>query len=147
MRAAVHINAPSGHPLPRDLIERAVRIALEEEGVSDGDVSVTFLEDAPIHDLNRRWLGHGWVPDVLSFRLHDRGEPPVADVYVGLEQAERQARDVGVPLDEELCRLAIHGVLHALGHDHAARAEPSGSGEGMFERQETLLQMALGRAP
>ncbi|MSR22466.1 MAG: rRNA maturation RNase YbeY [Gemmatimonadetes bacterium] len=145
--AVIRLNAPSGHRLPRTLIERAVRTTLQQEGVSAAEISVTFLSDGPIRDLNLRWLGHDWVPDVLSFRLHDPSEPSVGDIYVGFEQAARQAAEDGIPLEEELCRLAIHGALHVLGHDHAphgaSAATDRTNDEAMYARQEMLLGLAL----
>ncbi|TVP57337.1 MAG: rRNA maturation RNase YbeY [Gemmatimonadales bacterium] len=83
-----------------------------------GEFSVTVLDDAAIRRMNREHLDHDWVPDVLSFALHEPDRPTIADIYVGLDQAARQAAEHGVPLEEELARLALHGALHTLGHDH-----------------------------
>jgi probable rRNA maturation factor len=107
---------------------------------------VALLADEPILELNRTWLGHDWVPDVLSFALHDAGEPPVADIYVGVEQAARQARDHGVSLEEELVRLCIHGTLHVLGYDHSeAEARSGGDPETshLFAAQEALVRKVM----
>jgi probable rRNA maturation factor len=127
------------------LLERAVRTTLRHEGVSGGEISITFLPDGAIRDLNRRWLGHDRVTDVLSFGLHDSGEPPIGDIYVGIEQAARQARDERVPLREELCRLSIHGTLHVLGYDHDGDRGPISPHADMYERQESLLALTLAK--
>ncbi|MEX1257084.1 MAG: rRNA maturation RNase YbeY [Gemmatimonadota bacterium] len=129
------------------LLERAVRATLAGEGVPRGEFSIAFLADPPIRELNRKWLGHDWAPDVLSFALHDPGEPPVADVYVGVEQADRQAREHGVSFEEELVRLCIHGTLHVLGYDHGAQEEEEGTAKSaMFRKQEALVREVMAGA-
>ena len=135
----VHVNSPGG-PGPADLLRRAVRTALEAEGVTTAEVSVTLLDDHGIRTLNRRYLDRDRPTDVLAFPLHGEGEGPLGDVYVGLERARDQARGVGVPLEEELVRLAIHGTLHVLGWDHP---EVEREGSPMFRRQEELVRQVL----
>ena len=134
----LHLNVPSGRPVPEGRIRRAFDRLFDRVRVEAGEFSVTFLEDGPIRRLNRDHLDHDWVPDVLSFSLHDEGEAPVADIYVGLDQAARQAREHGVPTEEELVRLALHGALHTLGFDHPH--DPSArDGSELYRLQEALL--------
>jgi len=119
------------------LMKKAARAALRRTDTSDARISVTLLDDSGIEDLHRRWLGRAGPTDVLAFGLHEDGEPPVGDVYVGLEQAKRQAAAIGVSMAEELARLAIHGTLHVLGWDH-----PGGAGRArsrMWRLQEEIL--------
>lgn len=139
----VYLNDPDGCGIPTPLIRRALLLLLREEGVREGEIAVTFLPDEPMRELNRRWLGHDRVPDVLAFSLHEEGEEaPIGDVYVGVEQGERQAREHGTSRDEELARLALHGTLHVLGYEHpegAAGREAS----PQYRRQEEILARAL----
>ncbi|MDP9349126.1 MAG: rRNA maturation RNase YbeY [Gemmatimonadota bacterium] len=129
-------------PLPEAAVERAVRHVLRAEGHGAGEVSVAFLSDPEIAGLNREYLAHDRPTDVISFALHEPGEPPLGDVYVGVEQALRQATELGVDPGEEVLRLAVHGTLHVLGYDHPEGAERTES--GMFRRQEELLREILG---
>jgi len=151
MPISISLNAPGGAAIPKEIIERGVRLALQREGCSEAEISITFLEDAPILDLNLRWLQHDWVPDVLSFPLRPPapdGQSPIAmgDIYVGLGQAERQAGEVGVPYEEELLRLAIHGTLHILGYDHSDEEARQSAG-AHFQRQEELVREVLSGVP
>ena len=123
------------------LIERAATAALETRGIADAEVSVTLLGDRAIAALNQRWLEHDGPTDVIAFPLWADGEMPVGDVYVGVRQATRQARENGVPLSEELARLAIHGTLHVLGFDHPAGARRTRS--RMWREQERILSSVL----
>jgi probable rRNA maturation factor len=143
MSARIHLSVPPGTRLPRRLLTEAVEKTLDSEGVEEGEIAVVFLRDGPIRALNRDWLGHDRVTDVLSFPLHDPGAPPFGDVYVGLEQAKRQAKKYGVSRDEELVRLVVHGTLHILGYDHAPGASVE-SGGALFSKQEALVHALVG---
>ena len=123
---------------PVALLERAVRHTLAAEGLLQGEISLALLGDPEIRELNRTHLGHDRVTDVISFALHESGEPVLGDVYVGADQARRQAGEEGVPEAEELVRLAVHGTLHVLGWDHPEDAEER-LGSPMWQRQERLV--------
>jgi len=121
----------------------AVIHALAAEGRAVLELSLTLLGDDDIQALNRDYLGHDRPTDVIAFALGGP-EDLVGDVYLGVEQARRQAEEHGVPLDEELVRLAIHGTLHVLGHDHPDGDERWQS--PMFEVQERILRSFLGES-
>ena len=142
MAARIHVSVPTGHQLPESLLERAARRTLHSEGLTEGELSITFLSDEEIRSLNQRWRGHDWVPDVLCFALHDPGEELLGDIYVGVQQAKRQAEEHGVPEREELVRLVIHGTLHVLGYDHAEEWDDRDQGD-LFRRQELLVRRVL----
>jgi probable rRNA maturation factor len=143
--ARIHLSVPPGKRVPRRLVTEAVTATFDAEGVSEGEVAVVFLGDRAIRALNREWLGHDWVTDVLSFPLYEPGDPPFGDVYVGLEQATRQAKENRVPRNEELVRLVVHGTLHLLGYDHADGASVESPDE-LFRKQERLVLALLGGA-
>jgi len=141
-------------------IERAVQLALESaagpaggpevrlevgleaglKGPSSAEISVALMDDPSIAVLNARFLDREGPTDVLAFSLGDAVDV-VGDVYVGFEQAGRQAAELGIPLAEELVRLAIHGTLHVLGHDHPEDDERDAS--AMFALQERLVRRAM----
>lgn len=124
-------------------VEAAVRAALAAQtlGSPDGaEISVTFLDDAAIASLNKRWLDREGATDVISFGLGSA--PLVADVYVSVETARRNAVRFGVEPREELLRLVVHGVLHAAGYDHP-EDEGRASSE-MFTLQERVVDLLLG---
>ncbi|HEX8392928.1 MAG TPA: rRNA maturation RNase YbeY [Longimicrobium sp.] len=124
-------------------IEAAVRHVLRAEGVAEAEISVALLDEDAIRQMNREWLDHDYVTDVISFHLNEEGEPPLGDVYLGVAQAARQAAELGADPAEELLRLAVHGTLHVLGWEHPEGADRAGS--DMFVRQEALLREFLAR--
>ncbi len=66
--------------------------------------------------MNRDFLGHDYITDVISFPLQD-GIGIDAEVYVNLDRAKSQAKEYGVLFRNEVLRLVIHGTLHLLGYD------------------------------
>ena len=76
-------------------------------------LSVRLTGDAELQDLNARYLGVDAPTDVLAFPADERAR--VGDVAISVERAMGQAADGAA----ELRLLAVHGLLHCLGHDHA----------------------------
>jgi probable rRNA maturation factor len=125
----------------RTLMARAARAALRREQIRHAEISITLLDDTEIAAMNAAFLAHEGVTDVISFQLYDAGEDVVGDIYIGCGEALRQARSNRVPLAEELARLAVHGVLHVLGHDHPEGRERLES--EMWRLQESIVAQVL----
>lgn len=128
-------------PVDAARVERAVRSVLRAEGVEAAEISVALMGDAEMAALNGEYLDHEGPTDSIAFALHEEGEPPIGDLYVGVETAARQAAEFGATPAEETLRLAIHGTLHVLGYDHP-EGEDRAEAE-MFRRQEALLAAFL----
>ena len=133
---------PAG--VSKDWLRSAVSLVLRSAGLSEGEISLTLLDDDSIRELNRTYLGQDAPTDVISFALHEGDEAVLGDVYVGYEQATIQAVEAGISVEEELARLSIHGTLHVLGYDHPdTEARPSSE---MFVLQEQLVRKLLDEA-
>lgn len=83
----------------------------------NADVSVIFVSDERMLQLNREFLGHDYVTDVISFPLEENDGSIEGEIYVAVDQARRQAEEYNVSVENEVTRLVIHGVLHLLGYD------------------------------
>jgi probable rRNA maturation factor len=122
----------------------AARVTLRAERVRHAMVAITLVTPRAIAALGARHLGHRGPTDVISFGFaRERGGPVVADIYIAPAVARENARRVGVGVHEELVRLVVHGVLHALGHDHPAGDARMRS--PMWRRQEALVRRAVKR--
>jgi len=88
------------------------------------EVSLAFVDDEAMTDLNRRFRGKHKTTDVLTFPADESyGDPgaagrPLGDIVISLDQARRQAADEKHSLPTEVRYLILHGILHALGNDH-----------------------------
>lgn len=128
------------------LLERAARAALVGQDAvdpADAEISLAFVDDPAIAELNVRWLGRAGPTDVISFGLG--ADPLVADVYVSVDTARRNAAELHVPPREELARLVVHGVLHAAGLDHPE--DDGRAASPMFALQEKILSRLLTGLP
>lgn len=114
----------------------AVRATCFIAGAANASISITWISDDEIARMNWQYLGHKGVTDVISFHLYDDGDDPVGDIYIGYQQAARQAESLGVTLEVELVRLAVHGTLHVLGFDHP-------EGEARMKSEMWTLQEAI----
>lgn len=105
-------------------------------------LSVSFVSRSAIARMNRRHLGHRGATDVITFALGRTGPgaPVVGDIYIAPDVVREQARRLGVPARQELARVVIHGVLHALGREHPENQARFTS--PMWRRQERLLSQA-----
>lgn len=126
-------------------------------GESGSSVSLTFVRDDAIRELNRTHRGKDAPTDVLSFPILDpdafdrraqtrpraraAGGPErmLGDIVVSVDTAARQASDYDAPLEREVERLLIHAVLHLAGHDHLEAGE-----RRRMEAEERRLAAAIG---
>jgi probable rRNA maturation factor len=118
-------------------------------------VSLSLVRDAEMRELNRAHRGIDRTTDVLSFPLHEpgafarngrtrpreraAGERMLGDVVISVDAAQAQAAGYGAPLEREVERLLIHGLLHLCGHDHVAPGE-----RRAMEREERRLAEVIG---
>ncbi|MFN2607018.1 MAG: rRNA maturation RNase YbeY [Acidimicrobiales bacterium] len=149
----------SDEPVDTARWARLARSVLESEGVrGDAEVSLLFVDESSIAELNTRFLGRTGPTDVLAFPIDDdvyEGprsadslgpgpgvDPDLADVPTILGDvvvcpavARRNAPGHAGTYEDELALLVVHGVLHLLGLDHAERDEA----EKMERREQELL--------
>ncbi|MCI5844763.1 MAG: rRNA maturation RNase YbeY [Oscillospiraceae bacterium] len=130
----------------RLLIRRCCQAVLVmEKFPHDAEVSVSFVSNAEIRNLNKIYRQKDRVTDVLSFPLGVNGKYDISketgyallgDVVISLETAMRQAEVYGHSLEREIGFLTVHSMLHLLGYDH----ENSPLEERqMREKEETVL--------
>jgi probable rRNA maturation factor len=144
IRVDVHTG---GRAVDEGALVEAATAALRARGVARAELSVALLDDDGIRELNARHLGHDRVTDVIAFGLWEEGDAlVVGDVYVGADQARRQAADAAVGLGEEFVRLVVHGTLHVTGMDHP----DDGAGRAtspMYRLQEHLVARLAAARP
>lgn len=136
-------------------LETVLQILGETEGVETGEVALSFVDDAAIHQLNRDYRGVDKPTDVLSFAMQEdgEGEPDIVfevesedeeepfgnmlgDIIISVPRAIAQSEDYGHSVERELGFLFAHGFLHLLGYDHQDEAAE----RIMMDKQEAALQ-------
>jgi probable rRNA maturation factor len=129
----------NSHPslrFPKRETFRVIQSVLQYESVRSFQVSVVFVGSRYIRRINRRFLQHDYITDVIAFPLGGENDAPVeGEIYVNLDRAKAQARDYGVTFAEEARRLVIHGTLHLLGYSDSGLRKKA----KMTQREDLLL--------
>ena len=137
----------------RMLIRRCCNAVLQAEKFgSDAEVSVCFVDNERIHELNAQYRNVDRETDVLSFPMGENGEYDtnmdtgakiLGDIVISVPKAMEQAKAYNHSLQREIGFLTVHSMLHLLGYDHE-----NGGLEAMRMREKeeaVLLQLGLPR--
>lgn len=129
-----------------DLVTRVLSfVATKEEISEDAEVSVSFVSNEEIQEINRTYRGKDAVTDVISFALQEKGEGEIeiigeepillGDIIISVDRAKEQAEDYNHSFEREVAFLAVHGLLHLLGYDHMTEEDE----QQMFAKQHAYL--------
>lgn len=100
------------------ILKAAARAVLEGEGVASAKVTLAFFDDAAIHALNKRHLGHDEPTDVLTFPYSGpKAAKLEGDIAIGASVGQRRATEDGHDVTAELALYVIHACLHLCGYD------------------------------
>jgi probable rRNA maturation factor len=128
-------------------VEDLLQFAAEVEVVAqDAELSVTYVTNERIQEVNREYRDKDQPTDVISFALEEIGEgeieivgleqPPIlGDIIISIPRAKEQAVEYGHSFMRELGFLAVHGFLHLLGYDHMNDSDE----KEMFTKQKDIL--------
>ncbi|MFB5283764.1 MULTISPECIES: rRNA maturation RNase YbeY [Peribacillus] len=129
------------------LVESVLQFAAEREDIEEGtELSVTFVDNARIQEINKEYRNKDAATDVISFALEEMGEEEIeiigadmprvlGDIIISIERTKEQAEEYGHSFDRELGFLALHGFLHLLGYDHMTESDE----RVMFTKQKDIL--------
>ena len=114
------------------------------------EISITFVDNEQIREINRETRDIDRATDVLSFPMNemkdgeflcepdtdDRGRLILGDIVISLEKAQAQAQEYGHSYKREVSFLCVHSMLHLIGFDHMVEEEE----KQMFALQEEILE-------
>lgn len=130
-----------------NLVEELLTIAAEQEKIQENaEVSISFVKNDEIQEINKTYRDKDQPTDVISFALEDEFEGEVeiigvelprvlGDIIISVDMAKVQAEEYNHSFKRELGFLAVHGFLHLLGYDHMNEADEA----KMKQRQEEVL--------
>ena len=121
-----------------DFVTRATKVL----PVKVTGVTVAFVSDRAMRELNRKWRRKRGTTDVLSFpakpyEFEKQEDASLGDIVISAQQAARQAAENDLTLDNEIAQLILHGLLHLCGYDHE-------TDKGEMNRLEIRLRRKLG---
>lgn len=128
------------------LLENLLELAGKLENIGEAEVSVTFVDNERIQEINKEYRDKDQPTDVISFAMEELGEGEVeiisdfipkhlGDIIISIPRTREQAEEYGHSFHRELGFLAVHGFLHLLGYDHMTDEDE----KKMFTRQDEIL--------
>ena len=134
-------------PTPLDLkkFKKIAKTILTDLALPDAEVSISFVDDLQIQELNRRYLGRDKPTNVLAFSMRDGKfvslHPQLlGDVIISVDTARRQSNRFGLSEMETIILLMIHGILHLLGYEHQGIRKEVNE---MARRQKELFRRVI----
>ena len=138
----------------KDTVLKCIEKALEYEGCDfDAEVSVTFVDNEAIREINREERNIDKATDVLSFPMlefdengdiinsefdFDEDYVLLGDIVISLERAREQSIEYGHSFIREIAFLTVHSMLHLLGYDHVNNETEE---KIMFKKQDEILNL------
>lgn len=131
-------------------IEKVILEVLKYEGYDDDyEVSLSFVSNEEIKNINRDYRNIDKATDVLSFPLYDGEEVDInfgiislGDIVISIERASEQAKEYGHSLEREVCFLVCHSMFHLLGYDHMEDEEAR---DMRIREEEVLTRLGITR--
>ncbi len=123
-------------------VRQLVRRLLRAVECADKEISLLFVDDEKITEINQRYLERNYPTNVISFSFLEgefSGVNPdlLGDIVISADTALRDAESGGLPLEDELDFLIIHGLLHILGYDHEKKNDEER--ERMQKKEQELF--------
>ena len=117
------------------VIRKFLEKVIAEEKRTPGDLLFILTTDEIVLDINKKFLGHDYFTDVISFD-NSSGNIVNGEIYISIDTVKRNALIYKTCLNNELLRVIIHGVLHLCGYRDRSKKDR----DFMFDRQEELLK-------
>ena len=134
----------------RMLIRRCCHAVLQLEHFTDSaEISVSFVDNEQIREMNKQYRNKDAETDVLSFPMgengvydvnHETGAKILGDIVISVPKAMEQAKTYGHSLEREVGYLTAHSMLHLLGYDH----EDGGLARVRMREKEEYVMRELG---
>lgn len=100
----------------KQVCRKWLKLVCESEIKRVGDINVIFCSDNYVLDVNLRFLQHDYFTDIITFDYCE-GNRISGDLFISVDSVRENASFYGVPFEEEMHRVIVHGVLHLIGFD------------------------------
>ena len=109
---------------------------ISSENKVEGDINYIFCDDDYLVEINKRYLDHDTLTDIISFD-YTIGNKLQGDIFISIERVGENAIDFNVDFNEELKRVMVHGILHYCGY------KDKGEDEERLMRQKEEEKMKM----
>lgn len=129
------------------LIEQVIQATMQFENINEKyEVSISFVYNEQIRNLNKNYRNIDKETDVLSFPMIDFNNKfnsnemehmeLLGDIVISIDKVKSQANEFNHSIIREICFLVVHSMLHLLGYDHEEEEER----KIMFNKQKSILE-------
>lgn len=122
----------------KKLIKLWIERVAGKEGYAIESLDFIFCSDAFVHQLNKDFLDHDYLTDILTFNLKEgRSKTISGEIYISADRVRENALIFKTTFTQELLRVIIHGVLHLMGYDDKTKVKMA----RMREQEDKCLRM------
>lgn len=108
----------------RKPLKKFIQSMFNEHFLSTGSISIIFCSDKFLLEINRRFLNHDYLTDIITFDLSENRKKNIdAEIYISKDRIAENARRYGVSKNLELHRVIFHGILHLCGYKDKTPAQ------------------------
>ena len=104
------------------ILKKWLKNAISSEGCTMGNINIILCDDNYLHELNQQYLKHNTYTDIITFEYNDKGKI-TGDLFISFERVNENATKFKVPVETELHRIMIHGILHLCGYKDKTKAD------------------------
>lgn len=106
----------------KEIVSKWISNVISSEGYAEGEISYVFCDDDYLCDLNKEFLKHETLTDIISFD-YSLGKEINGEIYVSVERVSENAKIFNTSFENELHRVIIHGILHYCGYRDKSEQE------------------------
>lgn len=100
----------------RNSLKSFIYLLFKQEGKEIDTVNYIFCTDDYLLELNKSYLKHFTLTDIITFELSKPAEPALSDIYISIDRVKENAKTFQIPFNKELHRIIFHGALHLCGY-------------------------------
>ena len=116
------LNSNSGLRKRKELKRFLISI-FKREQIKLQSINYIFTDDKKLLEINKRYLNHSFLTDIITFPLSEKGHPLTAEVYISIERVRENAHIHQTTLKQELHRVIFHGALHLCGYNDKTKQQ------------------------
>jgi len=118
-----HFNTDGFSLKERTKLKRFISLLFKKEKTKLESLNYIFCTDAYLLELNKEYLKHFTLTDIITFELNAPNEPVVSDIFISIDRVKENAQTFGISFKQELHRVIFHGALHLCGYKDKKKAD------------------------
>lgn len=100
----------------RKNLKAFISLIMQKEGKEIDTINYIFCTDDYLLELNKSYLKHFTLTDIITFELSKPKEPALSDIYISIDRVKENAKTFQIPFKQEIHRVIFHGALHLCGY-------------------------------